>query len=265
MNALLAHLEVDVAPARIDAAAPLSVWAGEGENDRLVVSFTSIGDTEGLQPPEFIRSARGGLYGEGKNHTLFITDESRSWLNGDGVQEEITRLVGAQMAAVGAKHLTLIGLSMGAFMAIALAGPLKADVVVALSPQHSINPDIAPDETRWTAFSDQIDNWRWPSLAAAWATPAVKIVFNGNHPSERQHWAHFQADPKLHHFVFRGTAHNIPYALSKAVRLPDVFHYANTGDADGLSALLESHFNLVPQEQITKVKARFAAKRGQPQ
>lgn len=150
----------------------------------VMVAFTGIRqglggiETEG---PEFRRISR--LYGA----TYFVVDRRQSW--GNAVDFDALRALVAETTP-GAE-IDMIGNSMGGFMALASAGPMRARLVLAFSPQFSVKPDIVPFERRWQAQRNAITNWRFPSLQNCWRDAAKYFVFFGDQPPDSHHAALF--------------------------------------------------------------------------
>ena len=69
---------------------PLHMSFSPGTSDRLVVSFAGVGNNRRQVPPvEFARIA----HWNGQNNVLYISDQSRSWMNGPGIADAIVEAI----------------------------------------------------------------------------------------------------------------------------------------------------------------------------
>lgn len=125
----------------------------DGPAGDLVISFSSVGHDAGRAPsPEFVATATG----RGTAHprrALFVMDESRSWASDPAfaptLQTALTRV--AALAPVG--RIATIGLSMGAFAALAAMQFLPVSAALAFGPQWS---PLLPGENRWADWTSRL-------------------------------------------------------------------------------------------------------------
>lgn len=125
----------------------------DGPAGDLVISFCSVGHDAGRAPsPEFVATATG----RGTAHSrraLFVMDESRSWATDPAfapvLQAALDRT--AAMAPVG--RIATIGLSMGAFAALAAMQVLPVTAALAFGPQWS---PLMPGESRWADWTARL-------------------------------------------------------------------------------------------------------------
>jgi pimeloyl-ACP methyl ester carboxylesterase len=207
-----------------------------GTGSRLVLSLAGVGRDRGHVPPmEFIGTASQG----GENHVLFISDASRSWMNGPGVAEMLARLVEVTRAKLGPGEVVALGNSMGGFAALALAERVEIGTVVAFAPQYSMNPDLVPEETRWAHFASQITDWPVPDVGRLDSPGTQYFVFHGGNAWEARHWLRFPIQSRLHHFIFDGMGHDVAARLRKRHLLPQVFNAAVRGKPRALRVALE--------------------------
>ena len=207
------HSSNDVVdPIETAAPVPLSVQYLAGRGTRLVVSFAGVGKSRKQTPPrEFVGSASGG----GENHVLFISDQSRSWMNGPGVADAILRPVTSYCEANGITEVVALGNSMGGFSAIVLADLMPIRTVIALSPQFSVHPDLVPEENRWGYHRQRIDHWTFRDVGALDQSRTQYFIFHGDAHQEAVHWARFPDHSQLHHFIVLGEGHRLAFALRK--------------------------------------------------
>ncbi len=209
-------------PEPIEAPAPLVVHHLPGRGQRLVVAFAGVGRHRGrVPPPEFI----GTSSAKGENHVLFVSDPTRSWMNGAGMADTLVRLIEDYMAAHGLTDLVALGNSMGGFAAITLADLAPVDRVIAFSPQVSMHPDVV-DETRWRTWREKISDWPFRDVGSMAAEGTEYYVFHGDHPMEAMHWLRFPKAKHVHHFILEGGNHDIAALLRKRVVLGRVIEEA---------------------------------------
>ena len=200
------------APERVQAAAPLEVHALKGRGRTLVVALAGVGNQRSIvPPPEFIGTASDS----GENHVLFISDDSRSWMNGPGVAEEIVRLVETYRKAHGIERVVSLGNSMGGFMALVLPELMQVDAAVAVAPQYSMHPDIVPDEGRWRYHFDRIGQWRYPTVGLLDQPETKYYVLHGDAPNEARHWLRFARSASSQHYIVQGAGHNLAVRLRR--------------------------------------------------
>lgn len=193
---------------------PLRICYLPGSSSRLVVSFSGVGNKRHEEPPlEFFRLAHGlprGA-GQGANHVLFVTDESRSWMNTPGLAEAVAETVTETAARIDASRVVAIGNSMGASAALILASLMPVDTVVAFVPQFSVHPAIMPEETRWGYFRNRITAWPHPQTPDLAGRPTDVTVLHGTSADELAHVARFPA--MASHFLLPGQDHRLAQSL----------------------------------------------------
>jgi len=228
-----------VEPVPVEAPEPLVVHLLPGTGTRLVVSLAGVGRVRNATPPpEFLGTASGA----GENHVLFISDISRSWLNGPEVAENIVALIEGYRAEHGIDEVVLMGNSMGGFAALMLAQLTEVDTVIALAPQFSMNPDLVPEETRWRHWMLQIAEWRFPAVAGLERDRTRYFIFHGSHPAEARHWLRFPWHRGLNHFVFHGLGHDLAARMRKRRLLGRVIDACIAGKSRQVRLALERSF-----------------------
>ena len=189
-------------------APPLRIRYLRGSGACLVVSFAGVGTERKSEPPaEFFRLAHGAA---GENHVLFVSDESRSWMNAPGMAEAVAAAVSATAREIGASRVVAIGNSMGGSAAMILASLMPVDEVLAVTPQFSVNPAIVPEETRWRYFRNKITAWPFPQVPDLAGRGEVTVL-HGDSDDELIHARRFA--PMAAHFIFAGQDHRLARSL----------------------------------------------------
>jgi pimeloyl-ACP methyl ester carboxylesterase len=188
-------------------APPLVMRYAPGTGDELVLAFSGVGHapSPSVEPEiEFYRIARGN----GARHALFITDQSRSWLNAPGMAEQIAAGVRGVMARAGLGRLTALGNSMGGTMALLMARFLPIQSTLAIVPQYSVDLGLMPQEPNYMRMRRRIATFRFPAVDALPKTGKF-FVLHGTQKSELAHATRFPMADNLHHFIFPGQDHNL--------------------------------------------------------
>ncbi|MFX0544273.1 alpha/beta hydrolase family protein [Roseovarius sp. S1116L3] len=215
-------------PALRDVAAdpPLALSYLPGQGDTLVISLSGVGTKRSEQPPlEFFKLASQA----GQNHVLFVSDASRSWMNGPGLARQIVAAIEETADRSNATRIVALGNSMGATMALHLAGLTRIDTVIAFVPQFSVHPNRMPKEKRWSFFRKQIKDWPFDAITDLHADKADIRIFHGGSPDERIHLDHFPRDPRAKHFVFPDMDHKLAFRLHKERKLERIVEHAIAG------------------------------------
>lgn len=190
----------------------LLVWYHAGTNDRLVVSFSGIGEDASIPAPiEFARLATQ----DGENHALFISDPNRTWLNGDGLIEKITAVIDEVRDAYGASETQAIGHSMGGFSAIAMAHFTQIDRAIAFAPQFSVHPKFAGHENRWREWKDKIANFRINDCCENLSDDTQVFIFHGGIAKEELQREAFPNRANIFMYVLRECGHDVPQRMRK--------------------------------------------------
>ncbi len=115
-------------------------------------------------------------------------------------------LKAASGAAKSFDRVTTYGSSMGAYAAIRLGGLVGATTAIALSPQFSLDPRVAPFEDRWPVEARRLDYEIERRLARTGFVPSAYVFYDPSDPDAR------------HADLFR------PQLEVRDVRLPDCGH-----------------------------------------
>lgn len=126
------------------------------DRSRWVITFDHYGSGAGLDRPGF---GEAFLWRQGIS-ALHILGHGNDWYQYPDIREACRA---ARIATRDAARRIAYGSSMGGYAALRLANQVRADAVLALSPQYSNDPAVVPWETRWAAAAARIA-WR-PELS----------------------------------------------------------------------------------------------------
>jgi hypothetical protein len=116
--------------------AGLTVDAVEGSGPDLVVAFASVGQDAARPPaPEFVATATGRGTAAFPRRALFVGDAARSWASHPGFAPALQAAVDQLRARAPVARIATVGLSMGAYAALAAMQVLPVDVALAFGPQ----------------------------------------------------------------------------------------------------------------------------------
>lgn len=218
---------------------PFAVDHVAGSGRDLVIAFSSVGHDPGRAPsPEFVATATGRGTRAAPRPALFVTDASRSWANHPDFERALRAAVQQIQTGQIVDKIATIGLSMGAFSALAAARILPVDVVLAFSPQWSILPAEMPGETRWRVWTEALPEMRWPTAplpeprprsAAAEAAGWI-CLFHGTADDMAQARA-FPRHPGVDQLLFADHGHSdlVPHLKARGL-LPGLLEAALAGD-----------------------------------
>ncbi|MFK7940171.1 MAG: hypothetical protein AB8B82_12385 [Roseovarius sp.] len=181
-----------------------------GSGDTLVVSFSGVGQQRDAEPElEFVGNASDG----GKNHVLFVTDESRCWLNTPGMAERVVHAIEQTQLEFDIKRVVGLGNSMGGSMALIISRMFAFDAVLAIVPQFSVDPEIVPDERRWKYFRNQITEFRFPKVSDLRPEHTEYFIVHGGHFKEHPHVLRFEEQRGVGHYVLPERGHRMALQL----------------------------------------------------
>lgn len=243
-------------------AHPLYISYLPGTSDRLVISFSGVGEPDEDVP----RLEAAKLAGwQGENHVLFISDASRSWMNGEWIMEQIDATVRKLSAEIKPSRVVAFGNSMGGTAAMIFADAYPVDAVLAIAPQFSIQPDLMPDEKRWTHYADQITNWRFPSAPNLVGNRAEVVILHGSIGREMSHASKFAQGANIHHYIYAGYAHGMAAKLKRKRQLEPIIASLVLGDiaascraAEAAGGVTYKEFRRLHKEQKQLRKAAEA-------
>jgi pimeloyl-ACP methyl ester carboxylesterase len=226
----MAHIDLKETP-RVDLELivdepPLRVRYAKGEGTTLIISLTGVGTVRTEEPPvELFAASRGG---DKNRHVLFVTDYSRSWLNGPNIAERLREVVEMYAKDIGAENIVAIGNSMGGTMALHLSQITSIDTVIAFVPQYSVHLDEMSDEPRWMYFRRQIKDWPFSSVQAVPETTTAYII-HGAAPDECRHLERFPRSHRMKHFVLPEQGHNLAQYLNESSHMARIVERAIAG------------------------------------
>jgi hypothetical protein len=205
-------------PIRDDAG--LRAWRLPGETRRLVVCFSGIGrgGADAPPPPEFQRLAGRAP----RDHLLFIADPARTWLNREGIIDEIKALIESEAAGIDATQICTLGHSLGGYTALVMPAFTKVNVAIALSPQYAVDPGVVPTETRWADLRAAIPAFRIANVEDHIRDTGQYFVFFGRHPREKVQRYLAQPHANLDLYILPRTHHNTPQKMKEAGVLDSV-------------------------------------------
>ncbi len=197
-----------------------------GRFETLVVSFSGVGEHRYQEPDiEFFRTASG----DGDNHVLFVTDESRCWLNKTDMIERILVTIRQTVKATGAKRVVALGNSMGGTMALIVARYFAFDAVIAIAPQYSVDPDVVPDDPRWSFFRRQIQKFRFSAVDRFRADRTKYFLLHSGTRTERRQALRFPEIPGVAQYMIPDAGHDVASELKQKEALDPLIRYAIGG------------------------------------
>jgi len=215
----------------------LKIWSYSGSSDQLVLSFSGIGSSPvAVQPYEFAKVATCN----GKHSALFFSDKTRSWLNTQGLVEEIVDAIQefSKQTPFVATHS--LGHSMGGFMALAMPKFVPIQTALAFAPQFSVNPAVVPDETRWKEFTGRINKFLISDLEDVFTNTTKYSVIHGRHGREAPQRDIFPERSNLRRYILPKTHHNVPQILKRNSLLLPVFEASVAGRNRRIRLLLNT-------------------------
>jgi len=238
-------------PQEVPAPEALLVHYLPGRSKRLVVSLAGVGRARTRVPPmEFLGTASD----DNTNHVLFISDTTRSWLNGPGITKFIIGLIARYRKQHDIQDLVLMGNSMGGFSALVLADLIPTDTVISFAPQFSANPDIVPTERRWFHFRKHIAEWKHPTVGSIQKANTNYFIFHGDDAEEIPHWVRFPQARNVHHLIVKGEGHNIARLLRRRNALTPMFRSAVDNKPRRVRKILELALNDDSRKVLRRVQ-----------
>jgi len=218
-------------------APPLRIHFSPGAARTLVVCFAGVGTVRHAPPAiELVGSATAN----GRNPALFVTDESRSWLNAPGMAERIVAEIRETATRLAATRIVGLGNSMGASMALHLSGMIEFDTVLALTPQYSANPAVMPEERRWSYFRKRIAQFRFDRIERLSPERTRYVIVHGDGPGELAHALRFPRVPGVAHFIVPGMDHRLSATLKARGVLRPLVRAAIEGRGPRIRRLIEA-------------------------
>jgi hypothetical protein len=137
--------------------------------DRLVVTFDHF-----VQRKEDFEHGKELFFAKHGVAHLHVFTRTNHWFQ-TAESAELARVLGEVSA--GFREVVSYGSSMGAYGALAFSGALRANRVLAFSPQYSVDPAKVPFDKRWKMDRDAILDFPRDQLAGLLNPDAVIEVF----------------------------------------------------------------------------------------
>lgn len=240
---------------------PLHLDYLPGRSGLLVLAFTGVGGrTETVPTPEAIR-----LTGwDGENHVLFIGDASRSWMNAPGFVEKLSAAVDELVEKIRPTRIVAFGNSMGGSSAMIWASLHKVDAVLAIVPQHTVNPELLPEERRWRHFRQNIATWRYPAVPDISGRGIEVMILHGGDSGEFRHARRFVRGRGVDHYILPGYGHSVARSMKSTGHLAPLMTNFLAGNMQEARRVVESAggvtFAAYRQELRAARKARRLAR-----
>ena len=191
-----------------------------GNDDRWVVTFDHYGIGHGFDRPGF---GEAYLQAQGIS-AIHVMGRAEDWYQYADMDAALTAV---RQAIAGATRVVTYGSSMGAYAALRFADAVGATDVLALSPQYSIDPQVAPHEDRWLQSIRRIQ-WR-PEMNGPLACSARAVVVYDPTGADRWHGDRIRADIACEPVLLPHTFHPVTTYLSETGLLTPLI----TGVLDG--------------------------------
>ncbi len=174
--------------------------------DRWIVTFDHYGIGHGFDRPGF---GEAYLKAQGIS-AIHVMGRAEDWYQYADMEAALATV---REATRDATRVVTYGSSMGAYAAIRFADAVGATDVLALSPQYSIDPNVAPDEIRWLQDRRRIQ-WR-PEMNGPIASSARTIVVYDPTGPDRWHGDRIGADVACEAVRLPHTAHPVTIYLAE--------------------------------------------------
>lgn len=194
-----------------------------GDRDRWAVTFDNYGIGPGFDRPGF-GEAYFQTRGISAIHIMGRGDDWYQYADMDAAMATV------RTATQGATRILTYGSSMGAYAALRFADAAGATDVLALSPQYSIDPKVAPNETRWSQDFRRI---RWqPRMLGPMSCSARAVIIYDPIGPDRWHGERITQDIACHSVRLPYTAHPVTTYLYDVGLLDSLIAGMLNGDFD---------------------------------
>ena len=202
----------------------MDVKHSRGEGTGLIIAMTSYGGH--MQP------ARGfeweGVLRSATCHKLFLKDSRQHWYHGgltgfSHTLDETLARIRELMTEWGATRVMCLGSSMGGFGALMFGSLLRAERVIAISPQVNLDP-------AWMAeIGDR--RWEWKMAEIYWqgydtldllpmyenfSPPDTRILFSSEDHLDYRHAQRLTTPGLVHGVPIPESDHEIAYPLARS-------------------------------------------------
>lgn len=148
------------------------------QSDYLVINFSSrINSGEPVLMPatELYPNEIEGFFYKRQIPTIYFFARRNDWWQTEEMFEAI-RILDTLQLEKKYKYVITYGLSMGAYGALMFSRLLKANRVIAIAPQYSVNSKVVPFETRWPEDRERI-SFIYDDMAKGLTQEGEVIVF----------------------------------------------------------------------------------------
>lgn len=173
--------------------------AGE-DRDRWIVTFDHYGIGQGFDRPGF---GQAWLSNQGIS-AIHVMGRGDDWYQYADIHAALATV---REATRGASRIVIYGSSMGAYAAVRFADAVGATDVLALSPQYSIAPEVAPHEDRWPQDAERIQ-WLPALNGPIQSTARIVVVYDPKGP-DRWHGERIAADVAVQPVLLPYTSHPV--------------------------------------------------------
>jgi hypothetical protein len=230
-----------------DTAVPMSLDM-RPDSRTLMIAFGGRPGGLGMPPFEFFK-----ITGRIRTKRMFVRDLRQAWYHEGvpGAGETITEMAESFAHTIGAHEfdrLVVTGISAGGYAALLFGTMLRADVVVAFSPQTVIDPEVmaAMDDHRYDdplvelAARGRLDE-RWTDLREALprvrsAGTLYELHFDPSSRPDRLHAERLAELGGVRLHRHDGAGHNIPGVLREQGQLESVLLEALEVPEEGTQA-----------------------------
>lgn len=217
-------------PFRVTADAA-ALWYRPG-GDVLVVTLDNLATVEEPFPRDAWLSHRIQPLGHA---VLGLQSMAKDWFRNPDAERLVAGLV-AQGFFGGFRRVVFLGASMGGFAAINLATLVEGATVIALSPQSTMAPALAPFERRF-AWAVRNSDWTTPRFLdaadAARRLARLILVLDNRVPEDRLHADRLDG-PNVERLHVNHSTHEAVRVLLKCGALPQLLAAAADGDPVGV-------------------------------
>ena len=194
-----------------------------GPTDRWVVTFDHYAIGLGFDRPGF---GEAYLQSQGIS-AIHVMGRSEDWYQ---YPDMTAALATVRAATAGADRVVTYGSSMGGYAALRFANAVGATDALALSPQYSIDPKVAPQELRWTQDGKRI-RWR-PEFGGPMSCSATAVVVFDPTGSDRWHGERIEQDLNCRAIRLPYTAHPVTTYLADVSLLAPLLEGVLAGEFD---------------------------------
>lgn len=170
--------------------------------DRVVVSFPDL-----IHETGFDAIGWGEPFFRKRNQpVIYVLFKTANWYQSEGF---LDAMKAARKFLGETVKVSAYGASMGGYGAILAGKSLKADYVLALCPQYSIQQDITPFERRYRNQAREIGVFRYDIDSEMDNEITYVVAFDPTHNIDRRHEAMFKKPEKWKRVLLPGSSHGV--------------------------------------------------------